>query len=44
MENESNKIIPAELAKRISLLCAFGRRKDEKNGTVINTSVSLVVK
>jgi len=43
MENESRKKIPVEIAKRISLLCAFERRMDEKNGTVMNMSVSLFV-
>jgi len=43
MENESRKKIPAEIAKRISLLYAFERRMGEKNGTVMNMSVSLLV-
>jgi hypothetical protein len=43
MENEWRKIIPAEIAKLISLSCAFGRRKDDKNGTVMNMSVPSLV-
>jgi hypothetical protein len=43
MENESSKLIPAELAARISMSGAFGGRKDEKNRTVMNMSVLLLV-
>ena len=42
MENESRKKIPAQIAKRLSLLCASERRKDKKNRAVMNMSVSLL--
>jgi hypothetical protein len=41
MENESSKIMPAELATGIAVLM-LGRGKGERNGTVMNMCVLLL--